>query len=112
MAMDIARETAGTDGFAATQTLLERSSDGQLISYAVLSRDVHTWQPTADVVLVHDEEGAAPLIVAMADFLEIAGSLAQQMSHVLPRYEVVEFPDAECMARLRARATSMDAVNV
>jgi len=110
-AIDIAHEKSGTDVFVATQTLLERSADGQFISYAVLSRDVHTWLPTADVLLLHDEEGADPLIVTMADFLEIAGPFARRLTHVLPRYEVVEFPDAACMARLRATATSLDAVS-
>lgn len=111
-AMDIAQEQAGTDVFVATHTLVERSADGQLISYAVLPRDVHTWLPTADLVLLSEGEGADPLIVTMADFLEIAGSGAQRLPYVLPRYEVVEFPDAGCMERLRARATSMDAVDV
>ncbi|RZJ56566.1 MAG: hypothetical protein EON49_17745 [Acidovorax sp.] len=98
-----APEQAGTNGFVATHTLVERSADGQLISYAVLPRDVHTWLPTADLVLPSEDEGTDPLIVTMADFLEIAGSGAKRLPYVLSRYEVVAFPDAGSMARLRAK---------
>lgn len=111
-ALDTLHEQSLEGAFVATQTLIARQSDGQYLSYAVLGKGVHTWLPHADVVCLVEEEKGDALVVAMADFLDIAGPLARRLPYVLPRYEVTEFPGPECMARLRLRATHMEAVSV
>lgn len=111
-ALDTLHEQSMEGAFVATQTLIERKSDGQYVSYAVLGHGVHTWLPHADVICLVEEDDADPVVVAMADFLEVAGPLARPLPYVLPRYEVAEFPDAACMAQMRDRATTMDAVRV
>lgn len=78
----------------------------------MLTKGVHTWLPKADLVCLIEEPDAATVIVAMTDFLSIAGSFAKRLPYVLPRYEIVEFPGEECMAILRERATGVNAISV
>jgi hypothetical protein len=111
-ALDALHEKVERDVFVASQSLIERKSDGQLISYAVLGNGVHTLLPKADLIFLVEEEGGDALMVTMAEFLEIAATFVKRLSYVMPRYEVVEFPDAGCLAALRERAISIDAVRV
>lgn len=111
-ALDTLHDQVDKDIFVATQTLVERPVDGQLVSYCVLTKGVHTWLPKADLVCLIEEPDAASVIVTMTDFLSIAGSFAKRLPYVLPRYEIVEFPGEECMAILRERATGVNAISV
>jgi hypothetical protein len=111
-ALEALHEKSGEDIFVATYQLVQRKDDGQLISFAVLSRDVHTWLPKADVICLLEDPDADALIVTMADFLESARPFIRRLPYVLPRYEATEFPDAACMTRLRERATTLAAASV
>jgi hypothetical protein len=96
----------------ASQSLIERKSDSLLISFAVLGNGVHTYLPKSDLIFLLENEGGEPLIVTMAHFLEIAAAYVARLPFVLPRYEVVAFPDADCLEKLRECATTIDTFGV
>lgn len=110
-ALEGLHEKSGIDVFVASQVLVERKEDGQLISYAVLTNGVHTWLPKADLVFLLEEVDAEPLVVSMSDFLECVGATAKLLPYVLPRYEVIDFPNEDCMSWLKERATSLAMVS-
>lgn len=108
-ALDALHEKTRKDVFVGTQKLVQRDEDGQLLSYAVLTDGVHTLLPQADVLCLLFGEDMEQLMVRMSDFLDAAGAFVQPRDYVPPRYEVVRFPDAACIDRLRPLATTIAA---
>ncbi len=111
-ALEKMHEEAGVDVFVAKHTLIQRSTDGALLSYAVLPKDVDTWLPECDLIVLSEVQGGASTIVPWADFADHARHLIEKLPFAVPRWKVLGFPKGDCLEKLRAAATTMDAAKV
>ena len=111
-ALEKMHEDAGIDVFVAKHTLIQRSTDGALLSYAVLPKDVDTWLPECDLVVLSEAQGGASTIVSWSDFIEHARHLIERLPFAVPRWKVLGFPERDCLEKLREVATTMDAAKV
>jgi hypothetical protein len=102
--LDEMHRKSGLDVFVASNTLVRRA-DGSLVSYCVLSKDVVTWLPRTDVVILLDpaKPDAPKKIVNWASFEEQAAHLIEVLPFVPPRYHVKEHPSEALIAALPER---------
>ena len=103
-AMSQANKAANIDMFVATY-MLGQDKSGQIFGYSTLTKDVPTWLPKTDYVVLIDDPHAAQVqskIVAWPEFEREAGHLLVPLACTLPRFFVKGHPDPQAIDRMEA----------
>jgi hypothetical protein len=90
------------DVFVASFKLMQKEGETYFQSYSVLTKDIDTWLPQTDLVVIQNQDSSDAVVAPWPLLLQVAGAAFEQLPYVLPRYHVKAHPSAEQLDRIRA----------